>query len=451
MPGKPVPAKTSQPPVPRFHFGAGFWIVAPLVLLVSIVGAATSGVSGLLIMLAVAAFLTGLYSLATGRRGWAWLANRKIGGVVLAGSVVAMMVGGAIATPPSQTTPDAAAGSVSAPRISAPPAISKNSLTAESPIDPSTVTMPAEAASVAIVDSSTTDQMTALALLALVPVKGRAPMTGYLRTAMFGAAWLDEDRNGCDTRNDVLNRDLTGIVKSGSCRVLSGQLISPYSGGVIDFVRGNLTSTAVQIDHVVSLGDAWQTGAQQLNQAQRVALANDPINLFAVDAHSNAQKRDGDTATWLPASRPFRCTYVSHQISVKATYGLWVTQAEHDAMVRVLSDCTSTLAVTSPFTPSPAPKPVVVAAPAPVAAPVKAAPIAAAPAPVRAPAPVAPAPVAAAPSCDPNYSGQCVPVTSDVDCAGGSGDGPAYLAGTVTVVGSDHYGLDRDHDGIGCN
>ena len=353
--------------------------------------------------------------------------------VLLACSLVVVMVGAAIAPPSSHQTLDVATGPLPTPRISAPPVTPTDSFSAESASDPKTVTVPAEDASVAILDSSTTDQTTAFALLATVPVKGPAPMTGYVRTAMFGAAWLDEDRNGCDTRNDMLSRDLTAIVKSGSCRVLSGRLVSPYTGGVIDFVRGNRTSTAVQIDHVVSLGDAWRTGAQQLTGAQRVALANDPINLFAVDARSNAQKRDGDTATWLPASKPFRCTYVSHQVSVKATYGLWVTQAEHDAMARVLSDCASMPAVTSPFVPTSVPQPVVVVTPAPAASPVK----------------VAPAPAPS--SCDPNYSGQCVPVTSDVDCAGGSGDGPAYLTGTVSVIGSDHYGLDRNHDGIGCN
>jgi hypothetical protein len=232
--------------------------------------------------------------------------------------------------------------------------------------------------------------------------------------------------------------------------------VSPYNGQTIHFVRGQLTSAAVQIDHVVSLGDAWQTGAQQLSQAQRVALANDPINLFAVDGRSNEQKSDGDTATWLPAVKAFRCTYVGHQVSVKATYGLWVTQAEHDAMFRVLSDCTDAPAVSSPFAPART-----VVAPAPAAAPTAPAPAPAvvapapaqaapAPAPVTA-APVAPAPAPAAPSgCDPNYAGQCVPIATDVDCAGGGGNGPAFITGTVTVVGHDIYQLDRDHDGIGC-
>lgn len=193
----------------------------------------------------------------------------------------------------------------------------------------------------------------ALALLATLPVKGKAPITGYARTADFGAAWLDVDHNGCDTRDDILARDLTSTVKADSCRVLSGELVSPYTQQLIHFVRGNTTSTAVQIDHVVSLGNAWQTGAQQLSLAEREALANDPINLFAVDGRSNEQKGDGDTATWLPAAKSFRCVYVGHQVSVKAAYRLWVTPAEHDAMVRVLSSCTDARALTSTSVPAP--------------------------------------------------------------------------------------------------
>ena len=180
---------------------------------------------------------------------------------------------------------------------------------------------------------------TALELLATIPVKGRAPKTGYDRTGMFGTAWLDTDRNGCDTRNDVLARDLTAIVTAGPCRVTSGTLVSPYTTETIAFVRGNDTSALVQIDHLVALSNAWRTGAQQLSQEQRVSLANDPLNLLAVDGRSNAQKGDGDTATWLPANTGVRCAYVARQISVKAAYALWVTQAEADAMARVLETC----------------------------------------------------------------------------------------------------------------
>jgi hypothetical protein len=179
----------------------------------------------------------------------------------------------------------------------------------------------------------------ARATLAALPVKGKAPATGYDREADFGTAWLDVDHNGCDTRNDVLARDLTDIVRQGPCKVVSGDLVSPYTGAAIAFVRGNTTSTLVQIDHVVALENAWRTGAQQLTQAERQALANDPENLFAVDGHSNSQKRSSDAATWLPAAKGFRCEYVEHQVTVKAKYRLWVVPAERDAMDRVLSAC----------------------------------------------------------------------------------------------------------------
>jgi hypothetical protein len=179
------------------------------------------------------------------------------------------------------------------------------------------------------------------ATLASLPVKGRAPKTGYSR-AQFGQTWADVDRNGCDTRNDMLKRDLTEIVyraKTKNCVVLSGVLQDRYSGETINFTRGNITSMEVQIDHVVALSNAWQTGAFKLSVAQRTAFANDPLNLFAVKGRLNSQKSDGDAATWLPPLKSFRCTYVAHQIAVKAKYSLWVTAPERDAMVRILAAC----------------------------------------------------------------------------------------------------------------
>ena len=178
-------------------------------------------------------------------------------------------------------------------------------------------------------------------VLAGLAVKGRAPKTGYSRD-QFGQAWADVDRNGCDTRNDILKRDLTDLVfKAGTrdCLVLSGTLVDRYSGETINFVRGNVTSMEVQIDHVVALSNAWQTGAFKLSLAQRTALANDPLNLFAVKGKLNSQKSDGDAATWLPPLKSFRCAYVSQQIAVKAKYGLWVTPPEKAAMVSILSKC----------------------------------------------------------------------------------------------------------------
>lgn len=198
---------------------------------------------------------------------------------------------------------------------------------------------PSRASSPTVSSSTDTDAADARALLATLPVKGKAAGTGYDRTGEFGSAWIDVDHNGCDTRNDVLARDLSRIVRQGPCKVVTGTLVSPYTGATIDFVRGNTTSTLVQIDHVVALENAWRTGAQQLSQSEREALANDPANLFAVDGRSNSQKRSGDAATWLPANTAFRCTYIEHQVTVKGKYRLWVAPAERDAMVRVLDAC----------------------------------------------------------------------------------------------------------------
>ena len=184
------------------------------------------------------------------------------------------------------------------------------------------------------------------ALLAALPVKGRAPMTGYDR-ALFGQAWSDDvdvegGHNGCDTRNDILRRDLTDLVikpNTNGCVALSGTLFDEYTGDTVPFLRGQTTSDDVQIDHVVALADAWQKGAQQLTIERRRDLANDPVNLQAVEGPVNQSKGSGDAATWLPPEKSYRCTYVARQITVKSTYGLWVTQAEHDAMAGVLAEC----------------------------------------------------------------------------------------------------------------
>ena len=181
----------------------------------------------------------------------------------------------------------------------------------------------------------------ATAVLETLAVKGRAPKTGYTR-AQFGPAWADVDRNGCDTRNDILKRDLTSITyraKTRNCVVESGTLVDRYSGETINFVKGNISSMEVQIDHVVALSNAWQTGAFKLSADQRKALSNDPLNLFAVKGRLNSQKGDGDAATWLPPLKSFRCSYVAQQIAVKAKYSLWVTAPEKAAMVSILAKC----------------------------------------------------------------------------------------------------------------
>jgi hypothetical protein len=178
----------------------------------------------------------------------------------------------------------------------------------------------------------------ALRALAKLPIKGRAPQTGYSRE-MFSDDW--DYYNGCDVRNRILARDLVQYnYRSDSyCIIENGILEDPFTGQVIAFQRGIRTSLDVQIDHVVALSDAWQKGAQQLSGYQRFALYNDPLNLLAVWGPANSSKSDSDAASWLPSNKSFRCSYVARQIAVKAKYELWVTQAEHDSIARVLATC----------------------------------------------------------------------------------------------------------------
>lgn len=166
--------------------------------------------------------------------------------------------------------------------------------------------------------------------------KGRAPKTGYSRS-QFGDGW--RKIGVCDTRNIILNRDLRDAIVDEQCKVQQGTLNDPYTGEILEFRRGPHSSQLVQIDHVVALSNAWQTGAQQLSAEKREDLANDALNLLAVDGSANQQKSDGDAATWLPSNKAFRCTYVSRQIAVKVKYTLWVTPSEKQAMKRVLAQC----------------------------------------------------------------------------------------------------------------
>jgi hypothetical protein len=164
-------------------------------------------------------------------------------------------------------------------------------------------------------------------------------MTGYDRDR-FGQAWLDADRNGCDTRNDVLRRDLREVtLEPGThgCVVLAGVLADPYTGRTIRYVRGD--SYSVDIDHVVSLGNAWVSGAWRWDVAGRAALANDPLNLLAVDAGANRSKGDSDAASWLPPVGGYRCDFVARQVAVKAKYHLSVTTTERWQVEHQLQGC----------------------------------------------------------------------------------------------------------------
>jgi hypothetical protein len=336
-----------------------FGIVAGVALLFEIAGLASLGLSGGLLMAGFTLFLVGIGATIAGRAQWAFIAGRRIGGLV---ALVGLLgLGAGAATVPS-TSSTASSTSAATPSSSGAPATAPSSAAAASSSVAAAPTHPAAG------------QGSALAALAAVPVKGRAPKTGYSRD-QFGPAWADVDRNGCDTRNDILARDLSGdVVKPGThgCVVLSGTLAEPYSGRTIVFHRGQATSSAVQIDHVVALSDAWQKGAQGWSAARRTAFANDPLNLLAVDGRLNMAKGDGDAATWLPPNRGYRCAYVARQVAVKLAYGLWMTQAEKNAVATILGTCpTQPLPAAAHLPvalPVPKPRPVPAAAPRPAPA-----------------------------------------------------------------------------------
>lgn len=202
---------------------------------------------------------------------------------------------------------------------STPPARSDISTTRQIENNPSSTVAPSGAA------------LTALETLS---VKGRAPKTGYARD-QFGNGWATVQ--GCSTRNIILHRDLRDVRVNDECVVVSGVLDDPYTGETIHFTKDD--SSVVQIDHVIALSDAWQKGAQQLTEAEREQLANDPLELLAVSGAQNQAKGDGDAATWLPKNKVFRCEYIARQVAVKIKYRLWVTLAEKEAMRSVLTSC----------------------------------------------------------------------------------------------------------------
>lgn len=176
----------------------------------------------------------------------------------------------------------------------------------------------------------------AIEVLEELDEKGRAPKTNYSRER-FSPGW--NTKQGCDVRNIILNRDLQNVKLNDKCQVVSGLLQDPYTGHEVQFKRGAGTSSAIQIDHVVALSNAWQTGAQKLTYDERNKLANDPLELIAVDGPANQKKSDGDAATWLPSNKAYRCSYIARQITVKQKYDLWVTPPEKKAMQRILKTC----------------------------------------------------------------------------------------------------------------
>ena len=301
--------------------------------------------------------------------------QRGRGAGLAAAGLVACLIGAAVLDPEPATeppAPSASAEATTAPEVSTPapvresPSSTASAEASQTPAPSPSAEAPPPSSAATEPDPDSGGELRAVDVLALLQIKGRAPRTDYDRDA-FAYREVDLDRNGCDTRNDILNRDLqarTHRPGTDGCVVLTGMLADPFSGEWISFVRGADTSSDVQIDHVVSLSDAWQKGAQAWDAATLQEFGNDPLNLLAVSGPLNSQKGDGDAATWLPPNRSFRCDYVARQIAVKDAYDLWVTQAEHEAMARILTSCPDQLLpaadgpVQPPSTDVPTPEPV---------------------------------------------------------------------------------------------
>ncbi len=429
-PGGVPPTTQGGRPLAWFGWGG--------LLLMATLGAAISGLSALAMLTGMYVLVVGVVALIRGRVQWARIHSRRAGGVVIAAAIALLAVGGQTA-PPTTGDPSPLAASHLPPPVTAsptpPPVTVTSTPAAARPARPSTQpTSPPPRTTT----SPTTKPVsrpsaparaaagTALAAVRDLTVGGRAAKTGYDRD-LFGQEWFDADRNGCDTRNDILRRDLTVRIMKNSCKVLAGALApDPYTGATIRFIYGG--ASEVDIDHVVALSDAWQKSASTWTAGKRLALANDPLNLLAVDAGANRAKGDGDTATWLPPNKAYRCAYVARQVAVKRKYHLRVTVAEQAAMTRVLSNC-PTMAL-----PGPGSAPTVAALPR-----TRRQPSPAPPAPVPQPAKPAPAPAPAKPVPP--------PVVYYQNCTAVRAAGMAPL-----LRGAPGYSrkLDRDGDGVAC-
>lgn len=179
------------------------------------------------------------------------------------------------------------------------------------------------------------DAPLATEILEKLEVKGRAPKTGYSRDEFY-SGWPTVE--GCNLRQRIIRREFGDSAVLDGCTVVAGEFDEPYTGEHRVFTEKSQISK-IQIDHVVALSDAWQKGAQYMEKEVRYNIATDPLNLLAVDGPANEQKSDGDAATWLPSNKKFRCQYVARQVSVKYKYGLWVTEAEKEAIANILINC----------------------------------------------------------------------------------------------------------------
>jgi hypothetical protein len=196
------------------------------------------------------------------------------------------------------------------------------------------------------VPAGTLDPAAATTALAGLTVAEKSTLDGYERGCgdgegcVFGPAWADIDRNGCDQRNDVLRRDLTEVqVREGTqgCVVIAGMLDDPYTGRSVRFEKAE--AAEVPVDHVVPLAAAWAQGAAAWSDDRRRTFANDLANLMATTRAENSSKGDSTADEWTPSDKDYGCSYATVVVTVKSAYALAVTPAESTALRSLLATC----------------------------------------------------------------------------------------------------------------
>ena len=176
------------------------------------------------------------------------------------------------------------------------------------------------------------DLTRALDALVVAPEGARV---GYDRDLF--SHWVDDDQNGCDARQDTLAAQVIGFPQVDlvdPCVIIEGDWYSIY-----DAVSYSGSPSELDVDHVVALAEAWDSGADGWSSSERRRFANDPINLLAVTASSNRSKSDRDVGEWRPPARSSWCLTASMTITVKTAYSLSIDIAERTALVEMLETC----------------------------------------------------------------------------------------------------------------
>ncbi len=279
---------------------------------------------GLLILVGLAGFLFGLVSLIR-PLGRLRVETRKQAGLVVGASFVVILAGGAILPPEDNADPT---GVVSPTTLLTSPSTSAPTTTSSVAIRSTTTSesVPTSTASLPTSPSTTIRGSDTLAIdvLLTIPIELETP-AGYDRDLF--PAWSDADGDGCDTRDEVLIRDAGGTAEVGAnCGVTSGLWYSVYDGVWLDH------ASQLDVDHVVALKEAWDSGAKEWDTARREAFANDiddPHSLIAVSSSSNQEKGAADPSNWLPDNPNDQCRYIVAWVIVKARWELSMDESEH--------------------------------------------------------------------------------------------------------------------------